>query len=67
MKSTAGEFFSFSSHCEERTSELARLTFVKVPLKASCHEFVGKSVSLGTFFNCAWLFGCRQEKRSRFT
>lgn len=66
MKSTAGEFFSFTSHCEERTSELARLTFVKVPLKASGHEFVGKSVPSSTFSNCAWLFGSRQEKRSRF-
>lgn len=28
------------SYCEERSSELARPTFVEVPLKAGSHEFV---------------------------
>lgn len=45
MKSTAAEFFSFSSYCEERSSQLARLTFAEVPLKAGSHGFVGNSLS----------------------
>ena len=45
MKSTVAKHFSFSIYCEERSSELARLTFVEVPLKASSHEFVENSLS----------------------
>lgn len=45
MKSTAAECFSFTSYCEERSSELPILTFVEVPLKADSHEFVEDSLS----------------------
>lgn len=44
MTSTVAECCSFSSYCEERSSELARLTFVEVPLKAGSHEFVENSL-----------------------
>lgn len=45
MKSTVAECFSFSSYCVDSSSELARLTFVEVPLKAGSHEFVENSLS----------------------
>ena len=44
MTSAVAECFSFSSYCEERSSELARLTSVEVPLKAGSHEFVENSL-----------------------
>ena len=45
MKSTVAECFRSSSYCEDSSSELARLTFVEVPLKAGSHEFVENSLS----------------------
>lgn len=65
VKSTSARVFSFSSHCVGRTSELARLTFVEVPLEANGHEFIGNSLYYRglspTVLGC---LGAGKEKRN---
>lgn len=64
MKSTAAELFSVLTDCEGKRSDLARPTFVEVPLQASDHEFVGNSLSLKVL--CPTVHGClgvSKEKR----
>lgn len=64
MKSTAAELFRVPTDCEGKRSDLARPTFVEVPLQASDHEFVGNSLPLRVL--CPTVHGClgaSKEKR----
>ena len=65
MTSTVAERFSFSSYCEERSSELADWRLLQCLLGWQSWVCREQPVALGTFSSCAWLFRCRQREKEQ--